>query len=127
MLIEKYDSIVPVEKLEERMKKFFLSGYDAFWALHKNTKSGYILINRTVLPMYIKQLFIFPDFQRKGLRSYAIKRIKEIYNTDTLDVEVMIWNEVGFNFWKKMGFKTRCFSMRLKDYPRFDKNKNTLD
>lgn len=31
------------------------------------------------------------------------------------DVEVMVWNEAGFNFWKKMEFNPRCYSMRLPD------------
>lgn len=115
MVAEKYDNILPIENLIKRMKTFLRTEYDAFWVVYNNSKVGYILIKRTSNPIYIRQFYIIPEFQRKGLGSETIRQIKKQYNVSILDVEVMIWNEVGFNFWKKIGFKPRCYSMRMTE------------
>jgi ribosomal protein S18 acetylase RimI-like enzyme len=110
---ENYDNKLPIEKLIPRMKMFLDTDYDAFWVKYMESVAGYILIKRTVNPIYIRQFYILPEFQRKGIGEKVIDEIKRIYNTNTLDVEVMAWNEAGLNFWKKVGFKLRCYAMRL--------------
>lgn len=113
MTAEDYDKKLPLEELLPRMSSFLQTEYDAFYIMSEGEKAGYILIKKTAKPLYIRQFYILPEFQRKGLGRKTIKALQEQYNTKTLDVEVMAWNEIGFNFWKKAGFKLRCYSMRL--------------
>jgi ribosomal protein S18 acetylase RimI-like enzyme len=110
---ENYDNKLPIEKLIPRMKDFLETDYEAFWVFYKNEKCGYILINKSRDPLYIRQFYILPNYQRKGIGEKTIYLIKNHYNTKVFDVEVMAWNQVGINFWEKMGFKLRCYSMRL--------------
>jgi ribosomal protein S18 acetylase RimI-like enzyme len=32
--------------------------------------------------------------------------------TETIDLDVFVWNHRGQEFWKSLGFKERCFIMR---------------
>jgi predicted acetyltransferase len=113
MVAEDYDQKLPLEELIPRMSSFLQTEYDAFYIMFEGKKAGYILIKTTSKPLYIRQFYILPQFQRNGLGQRTIKALQEQYNTKTFDVEVMAWNEVGFNFWKKADFKLRCYSMRL--------------
>ena len=114
MIAEDYDQKLPLEKLIPRMSTFLKTGYDAFFIDFKGKKAGYILIKTSSTPLYIRQFYILPEFQRRGLGQMTIKAIQKYYKTRTFDVEVMAWNEAGYNFWKKAGFEKRCYSMRLK-------------
>ena len=115
MLAEKYDQLKTIAELIPRMRTFLETDYEAYFVIHKKLKAGYILIKCTSEPIYIRQFYIKPEFQRIGLGQKTIKMIKDIYSTKIIDVEVMAWNELGFNFWKKAGFQLRCYSLRLTE------------
>lgn len=40
--------------------------------------------------------------------------IKEHLEVDTLDIEVLSWNEAGMNFWQSLGFCERSRYMRYQ-------------
>jgi ribosomal protein S18 acetylase RimI-like enzyme len=113
MIAEDYDQKKPLDELIPRMKNFLQRDYEAYFVMDQGEKIGYILINISTTPLYIRQFYILPQYQRKGYGQQTIKMIQDIYDTKTFDVEVMAWNEVGLRFWKKVGFKLRCYSMRL--------------
>ena len=32
-----------------------------------------------------------------------------------IDVDVYTWNPIAISFWKSLGFKERCYNMRLRN------------
>lgn len=42
----------------------------------------------------------------------AFRELFSYLNVDTIDIEVLTWNERGMGFWKKLNFKERSVYMR---------------
>ena len=106
-----------LEQLEKRMEGFLSSEYSAYFFEDGQTESsdkivGYALVRNTAAPLYLRQFYIKSECRRKHLGSLAFKFLLEHLKTDTIDIDVLPWNERGMSFWKRMGFAETCISMR---------------
>jgi len=112
---EQHDNPMNVQELKERMRGFLRSDYKAY--LFKDQQEvikGYALVNHARNPLYLRHFFICRDSRRQGLGRMAFHLLLEQLETDTMDVEVLSWNERGYAFWKSLGFVERSIYMRRK-------------
>lgn len=111
---ERHDNKMNIEQLKDRMTDFLKTEYKAYFFYFHNEIKGYALVNPNKHPIYLRQFYICRDSRRNGYGKLAFEKLKEQFNTDEIDIEVMHWNEGGYNFWKAMGFKERSIYMRLE-------------
>ncbi|HUX19821.1 MAG TPA: tol-pal system-associated acyl-CoA thioesterase [Spirochaetia bacterium] len=111
---EKYDRSFTHVELVDRMSTFLgaKSDYDAFFIVDSGRTAGYLLANRGVSPVYVRQFYVHPEFRRRGLGRRAIDELERYYHTSDLDVEVMAWNDLGMKFWESIGFRHRYNGLR---------------
>ena len=123
---EKSDNPMTLEELEYRMERFITTEYDAYFFVEeansgfdKNKDSngeilGYALVKNSCSPLYLRQFFIKREHRKKHMGTEAFRLLKEYLNVDTLDIEVLSWNEAGMKFWQSLGFCERSRYMRYQ-------------
>ncbi|MGQ9779190.1 MAG: GNAT family N-acetyltransferase [Bacillota bacterium] len=75
---------------------------------------GYALVDMTRKPLYLRQFFIDRGCRRKGFGTTTFHLLLKELETDTIDIELLSWNEAGLGFWKSLGFKERSIYMRYE-------------
>ena len=111
---EKHDNPMTVPQLKERMEDFLSNGYIAIFCFNEKASIvGYALVNESINPLYLRQFFICRNERRKGYGRRFFNKLLEYLNIETIDIEVMVWNETGKAFWESMNFKPRSIYMRL--------------
>ena len=65
-------------------------------------------------PYYLRHFYISRTRRRKGFGSAAFYLLLETLGTQTMDLDVFVWNESGIGFWQSLGFESRAHLMRLK-------------
>ncbi len=111
---EKHDNKMSEEQLKERMNKFISSDYNAYFFERGSDVVGYALVNNRQNPPYLRHFFICREFRRRGYGKLAFENLLKLLGADTIDIEVMVWNEPGKGFWKSLGFEERSIYMRFK-------------
>ena len=111
---EKHDNKMNVEQLKERMNIFISSDYNAYFFYNESDIVGYALVNIKQNPLYLRQFFICREYRRRGIGKLAFKKLLQLLESNTIDIEVMVWNERGKCFWKSLGFEERSIYMRYK-------------
>lgn len=110
---EKHDNKMNVDQLKVRMKGFIHSDYQAYLFEEGSKTIGYALVDHTRKPLYLRQFFICRDVRRQGYGKTTFYKLLELIKTETIDIEVMSWNESGIEFWSSLGFKERSIYMRF--------------
>lgn len=75
---------------------------------------GYALIKNTCKPLYLRQFLIDRDYRKQYYGTKAFHALMEYLCTDSIDIEVLPWNERGIRFWQSCGFHEISRYMRLK-------------
>ena len=116
MLIEDEQSSNPmgVEELQDRMRGFLSGDYSAFFFMEEDAVIGYALIRHTSDPVYLRQFFIDRPYRGQHKGQQAFRELMAFLGLDTVDIDVLPWNERGLSFWKSCGFAETCVSMRYK-------------
>ena len=116
MLIEDEQSSNPmgVEELQDRMRGFLSGDYSAFFFMEEDAVIGYALIRHTSDPVYLRQFFIDRPYRGQHKGQQAFRELMAYLGLDTVDIDVLPWNERGLSFWKSCGFAETCVSMRYK-------------
>ncbi len=112
---ERHDYIPPVKELERRLNEALDQGVKIYFFMENGEIIGYSAVKVLVYenyPPYIWHFFIKREHRRKGLGTLAIEQLMKELNTDSLDLDVFVWNERGRSFWKSLGFKERAIVMR---------------
>ena len=112
---EMSDNAMSVEELKSRMKTFLDTDYEAYFFKADSDVLGYALVNVSVTPVNLRQFFICRESRRKHYGETAFLLLKEKLNADTIDIEVLSWNEAGQRFWEKLGFVERGRYMRYSE------------
>ncbi len=108
------DNPMSVEELEDRMRGFLSSDYNAYYFIEDEITIGYALIKHTSSPLYLRQFYIDREYRRKHYGKQAFYMLLDFLNTTEIDVDVLMDNEVGLKFWRSLGFKAKYISMRYK-------------
>ena len=111
---EEIDNVMTNSEVKERMVGFITGKEYKAYILEINEKSivGYGLIDITRNPIYLRQLFIKKEYRNKGFGKLIINEIMKINNSNSIDIEVMYWNEEAIKFYDNIGFKKRYLGMR---------------
>ena len=109
---EMSDNVMSIEELKNRMTTFLDTDYEAYFFTVNSEVIGYALINISVKPIYLRQFLISREYRRNHYGETAFMLLKEKLNIDTIDIEVLSWNEAGKAFWEKLGFIERSRYMR---------------
>ena len=108
------DNPMNVEELEDRMRGFLSSDYNAYFFVEDEITIGYALIKHTSSPLYLRQFYICREYRRKHYGKQAFYMLLDFLNTNEIDVDVLTDNEIGLKFWRNLGFNARYISMRYK-------------
>ena len=111
---EKSNNPMSVEELEQRMLGFLNSEYKAYLFMEDKTVLGYALVRHTSTPFYLRQFYIKREFRRQHYGKTAFEQLMKYIQADTIDMDVLPWNERGRLFWKSCGFEETCISMRYE-------------
>ena len=116
---EMFDSDFDIAQLRKRMRDFIHSEYCAFIFNSGNRLIGYALVNIIQKPYYIRHFFICRDVRRLGYGKKTFHKLLGKLNVDTVDLEVLSWNERGISFWHSLGFKERSKYLRLEGRKKY--------
>lgn len=111
---EKSNNPMSVEELEQRMQGFLNGEYKAYLFKEDETVLGYALVRHTSTPLYLRQFYIKREFRRQHYGKTAFEQLMRYIQADTIDIDVLPWNERGRLFWKSCGFEDTCISMRYE-------------
>ena len=111
---EKADNTMTVTQLEQRMAEFVNTGYQAFFFEKGETRVGYALVDMTVTPLYLRQLFIDRACRRQGYGKRSFAALLSHLQAADMDIDVYAWNHDGIAFWKALGFSERYTRMRFQ-------------
>lgn len=106
---ERYDRPPSEEDLKKRWIDFInLPRYGVYLFEENGDVVGYAIVHLDETPRYLRHFFISRSHRRKGLGTTCFNKLLEYLQTETIDLDVMSWNERGYDFWKSMGFTERC-------------------
>jgi predicted acetyltransferase len=104
-----------VPELEQRMKSWLASEYNAI--IFKNGKEivAYALYREQPEEIYLRQLFVVRNQRRKGIgrEAFEILRTKIWPANKRLTVDVLIQNEAAVAFWRSVGYKDYCLTLEI--------------
>lgn len=109
---EKSDNPMNIEELQNRMRDFLDGDYSAYFFMKDDIVIGYALVRHTSNPLYLRQFFIDREYRQKKNGKQAFQKLMTYLKVETIDIDVLPWNNVGISFWKSCGFKETCISMR---------------
>ena len=111
---EQSNNPMTVKELEERMRGFLSSEYDAYFFLVAEAVVGYALVKHTCTPLYLRQFLIERGYLQMHYGTEAFHELLEYLGVDRMDIEVLPWNERGMRFWENCGFKEISRYMRFE-------------
>lgn len=110
---EKSNNTMTIKELEDRMKEFISTEYDAYYFLVNETVIGYALVKNSCNPFYLRQFLIDRQFRKMHYGTVAFHTLLDYLKTAHIDIEVLPWNETGIRFWNSLGFHEISRYMRL--------------
>lgn len=111
---EKSDNPMNIDELEERMLSFLNTEYDAYFFILSEKIIGYALVKNTCNPIYLRQFLIDRKYRKHHYGTDALNSLIEYLGINSIDIEVLPWNERGIHFWESCGFQEISRYMRLK-------------
>ena len=110
---EKSDNPMSIKELEERMRGFLNTEYEAFFFVAEEAIVGYALVKNTCTPLYLRQFLIDRAYRKKHYGTEAFQVLLKHLSVESIDIEVLPWNERGMRFWESLGFREISRYMRL--------------
>jgi predicted acetyltransferase len=105
-----------VEELETRMAGWISGEYKAVVFMDGESPVGYVLYRHDPEYIYLRQLFVIPEYRRCGVGRDAIQWLqKEVWGKNCrVRVEVLVGNRVALAFWRAAGFADYCLTLELE-------------
>jgi predicted acetyltransferase len=104
-----------VHELEQRIKNWLASEYNAVIFKKAGEIVVYALYREQPEEIYLRQLFVVRDQRRKGIGREAVEilRSKIWPNNKRLTVEVLAQNTAAIAFWRSVGYKDYCLTLEI--------------
>lgn len=112
---EKSNNAMSIKELEERMHEFITTEYDAYFFIKQEAVVGYALVKNKCNPLYLRQFLIRREYRKNHYGTQAFQSLMKYFNVNTIDIEVLPWNETGIRFWESLGFRELSRYMRLEE------------
>jgi GNAT superfamily N-acetyltransferase len=113
---EGHRNSMTVEQLEQRMANWLSRDeYKAVIFEEAGIETGYALFQRNDDHVYLRHLFVNPDFRRRGIGRQALDWLWANAWTDAsrLRIDVLVGNREGQAFWQSVGFQPYCVTMEM--------------
>jgi len=112
---EGHDNPLRGQQLVDRMRDWLggdyraaigeIDGHPVLYALWRTRYDG----------IYLRQFFVSRDYRRTGLGREAIATLKQRYwHGQIVNLDVLIHNERGHQFWRSVGFEDYTIRMRAR-------------
>lgn len=101
------------EELCARMRGWLANGeYEAHLFQIGESLIGYSLHRQADDHIYLRQFFIRREHRSQGLGRTAFEWLAEnVWRGSRLRLDVLVQNQAGLAFWKKVGFSEYCITM----------------
>jgi predicted acetyltransferase len=112
---EGHRNTMTVPELEQRMKGWIASEYNAVIFENNGKVVAYALYREQPEEIYLRQLFVVRDQRRKGIgrEAFEILCSQTWPKNKRLTVEVLVKNEVAVAFWRSVGCKDYCLTLEI--------------
>ena len=111
---EEPETNLSLPHLEERMKGYINSEYEAFFFVVDDKIVGYALCSKSKTPVYLRQFFIGRNDRRNGYGKQAFRLLIEHLGVPESNVDVYAWNDTAIRFWRSLGFEMRRFNLSYR-------------
>ena len=112
MADEHADTSATQEQAKQRMEEYLSHSDRAFTFRVHGEVVGYALVIYDRTPLYLRHFYICRNARRMGYGTAAFHALLKTLGTDTIDLDVFVWNERGKAFWTSLGFAPRALMMR---------------
>lgn len=112
---EKSDNPMTIDELENRMRGFLTTEYNAYFFIEDNQVIGYALVKNSSDPIYLRQFFIDRRYRKQKYGTKAFQMLLKHLNLKKIEIEVLPWNQTGHAFWKHCGFHEISITMRYEE------------
>lgn len=108
-----------VEELATRLKKWLSQEYQAVVFEEAEEVLGYALYKFEPDHVYLRQLFVLPQYRLKGIGRSAMDWLKtnSWQNIPKVRIEVLSGNVGAQKFWRSIGFENYLITMELEASP----------
>ena len=113
MADEHTDTPATEAQAKRRMEEYLSRGDRTYTFVVEGATVGYALVITDREPLYLRHFYICRDARRHGYGTAAFHALLKTLGTDTIDLDVFVWNERGKAFWTSLGFAPRALMMRL--------------
>ena len=112
---EGHRNSMTVPQLEERMRVWLRSEYDAMLFEQEADILAYALYRRESSQVYLRQFFVVPQHRRQGVGRRAMSMLlNKIWPKDRrILVEVLCQNTAATAFWKSVGFQEYSLALEI--------------
>lgn len=102
-------------ELEERMRRWLLTGEYEAVLFGGPPAEAYALFRRDGDSVHLRQFFVERQFRRKGIGRAAFETLlREVWPAERrVTVDVLVSNQVGRAFWALLGFREYALTMEL--------------
>lgn len=110
---EGHRNAMSVGQLEDRMRGWLASGYEAVLIEDGAAVVGYALFRREPEHVYLRQFFVLPTCRRQGVGRAALRWLwaHAWQGADRLRLDVLVDNRRARDFWHSVGFREYCVTM----------------
>jgi GNAT superfamily N-acetyltransferase len=114
---EGHRSKLTAPELTERMRQWLSEDYKAVVFEEENVLLGYALFRFEPEVVYLRQLFVLPQYRRKGIGRTALDWLKKNAWQDKsrIRIDVLMGNEHAHKFWRSIGFEDYATIMELEN------------
>ena len=101
--------------LEPRMSQWLAEGYSAVLFEADELVAGYALYREETEWVYLKQLFVAPEYRRRGIGRLAMQWLMTHPWKDQacIRLDVLVGNAVAITFWRSLGFRDYYVTMEM--------------
>lgn len=112
---EGHQNRMTVPELEQRMKGWLASDYQAVLFEEDGVVVAYGLYREQPEEIYLRQLFVTGNRRRQGIgrRAFEILRAEIWPKHKRLTVEVLVSNTAAVAFWRSVGYKDYALTLEI--------------
>jgi GNAT superfamily N-acetyltransferase len=109
------DAPMAVDELVMRMREWLASEYRACVFDADGTPCGYALFRDLPECTHVRHFFVEAAHRRRGVGRRAFEALRRTWFAPDkrVLVEVLVWNDRGTAFWKRIGFEERYLGLQL--------------
>lgn len=110
---EGHRNAMTVAQLQERMANWLKSEYQAVVFEADAQPLGYALYRFEPEHVYLRQLFVLPEYRRRGIARTALEWLRRSAWSERprVRIDVLVGNRSAIEFWRSVGFSEYCLTM----------------